>query len=64
MLIDELARSMPVWTGPVKRLQWSEVCYTADLKQAEKVLSACEVCREKDAADGRYRIPEMYFPAT
>jgi hypothetical protein len=60
-VIDELACSMPVWTCSVKGLQGCEVDYPADLKQAEKVVSACEVRREKDAADNRCRITEMSF---
>ena len=40
-VIDEMARSMPVWTCSTKGLQWCEVDYHADLKLAEKVVSAC-----------------------
>lgn len=40
-VIDEMARSMPVWTCSMKGLQWCEVDYPADLKLAEKVVSAC-----------------------
>ena len=40
-VIDEMARSMPVWTCLMKGLQWCEVDYHADLKLAEKVVSAC-----------------------
>ena len=40
-VIDEMARSMPVWTCSMKGLQWCEVDYHADLKLAEKVVSAC-----------------------
>jgi choline kinase len=40
-VIDEIARSIPVWTCSIKGLQWCEVDYYADLKQAEKVVSAC-----------------------
>jgi hypothetical protein len=32
---------MPVWTCSMKGLQWCEVDYHADLKLAEKVVSAC-----------------------
>ena len=40
-VIDEMARSMPVWTCSIKGFQWCEVDYHADLKLAEKVVSAC-----------------------
>ena len=40
-VIDEMARSMPVWTCSMRGLQWCEVDYPADLKQAEKVVTAC-----------------------
>ena len=32
VVFDELARSMPVWTGSVKGLQWCEGDYPAYLK--------------------------------
>ncbi len=51
-VIDDMARSIPVWTCSVKGLQWCEVDYHADLKLAEKVVSACGGHR-KDVADGR-----------
>ena len=41
-VIDEMAQSMPVWTCSMKGLQWCEVDYPADLKLAEKVVSACD----------------------
>jgi choline kinase len=40
-VIDEMARSMPVWTCSITGFQWCEVDYHADLKFAEKVVSAC-----------------------
>ncbi len=40
-VIDEMARSMPVWTCSIKGFQWCEVDYHADLKLAEKVISVC-----------------------
>jgi choline kinase len=40
-VIDEMARSIPVWTCSIKGLQWCEVDYHADLIAAEKVVSAC-----------------------
>jgi choline kinase len=51
-VIDDMARSIPVWTCSIKGLQWCEVDYHADLKLAEKVVSACGG-RRKDVADGR-----------
>ena len=51
-VIDEMARSMPVWTCSMKGLQWCEVDYHADLKQAEKVVKACGA-RAEVAADDR-----------
>ena len=47
-VIDEMARSIPVWTCSMKGLQWCEVDYYADLKQAEKVVSACGARAEAD----------------
>jgi len=51
-VIDEMARSMPVWTCSMKGLQWCEVDYPADLKLAEKVVSSCGAHGEV-AADER-----------
>jgi choline kinase len=48
-VIDEMARSMPVWTCSMEGFQWCEVDYHADLKQAEKVVSACGTLSEVDA---------------
>jgi len=48
-VIDEMARSMPVWTCSMKGLQWCEVDYPADLKLAEKVVSVCGTLSEVDA---------------
>jgi choline kinase len=48
-VIDEMARSMPVWTCSMKGLQWCEVDYHADLKLAEKVVSACGTLSKVDA---------------
>ena len=50
-VIDEMARSMPVWTCSTKRLKWCEVDYPADLKQAEKVVTAIGACGEAEAAE-------------
>ena len=58
-VIDEMARSMPVWTCSIKAYQWCEVDYHADLKLAEKVVSACDR-RCKDIAEGRiYQATEV-----
>jgi choline kinase len=51
-VIDEMARSMPVWTCSMKGLKWCEVDYHADLEQAEKVVTACGA-RGELAADER-----------
>ena len=51
-VIDEMARSIPVWTCSIKGLQWCEVDYHEDLQIAEKVVSACDG-RRKDVAEGR-----------
>lgn len=48
-VIDEMARSMPVWTCSMKGLQWCEVDYPADLKLAEKVVAACGAHGEVEA---------------
>ena len=40
-VIDEMARRIPVWTCSINGLQWCEVDYQADLKLAEKVVTAC-----------------------
>ncbi len=50
-VIDEMARSMPVWTCSTKGLKWCEVDYPADLKQAEKVVTAIGACGEAEAAE-------------
>jgi choline kinase len=44
-VIDEMARSMPVWTCSANGLQWCEVDFPADLKQARKVVQACAADR-------------------
>ena len=48
-VIDEMARRIPVWTCSIKGLQWCEVDYYADLKQAEKVVTACDAGAEARA---------------
>ena len=52
-VIDEMARSMPVWTCSIQGLLWCEVDYHADLKLAEKVVSACGG-RQKDAVNRQH----------
>jgi L-glutamine-phosphate cytidylyltransferase len=52
-VIDEMARSMPVWTCSMKGLNWCEIDYPADLKQAEKVVTACGACCGKAEAAER-----------
>jgi len=36
--IDEMARSMPIWTCSIEGLQWVEIDYPADLKEAERLV--------------------------
>ncbi len=50
-VIDNLARTFPVWTCLINDLQWCEVDYKADIKQAEKVVTACRPGRQRDAGD-------------
>jgi len=45
-VIDEMTRTMPIWTCLVSELNWCEVDYPADLKLAEKVVSICDAGRE------------------
>ena len=59
-VIDEMAKSMTVWTCSVKGLQWCEVDYPADIKQAEKVVSVCQTRRNNDDDDG-CRITQVLF---
>lgn len=40
-VIDELAQLMPVWTYRVKGLQWCEVDFPVDLKNAQRVVRTC-----------------------
>jgi len=48
-----------VWTCSIKGLQWCEVDYYADLKQAEKVVSACGARAEAEADDRTCQTTEM-----
>ena len=47
-VIDELARRIPVMTCLINGLHWCEVDYQADLKQAEKVVTACGARHQAD----------------
>jgi choline kinase len=58
-VIDELARDIPVWTCLIPGLQWCEVDYRADLKQAEKVVTACGARRETASGTGTCRPSEI-----
>ena len=40
-VINDMAREIPVWTCSIQGLQWCEVDYPADIKQAEKVVNVC-----------------------
>lgn len=40
-VICEMAQSLPVWTCSANGLQWCEVDFPADLKQAGRVVQAC-----------------------
>ena len=57
-VIDEMARLLPVWTCSMKGLQWCEVDYHADLKLAEKVVSACGARREVEADENTWQTTE------
>jgi choline kinase len=57
-VIDEMARTMPIWTCSTKGLRWCEVDYPADLEQAEVVVSACNR-RENAAVKGTCRVAEV-----
>jgi choline kinase len=58
-VIDEMARSIPVWTCSMKGLAWCEVDYHADLKQAEKVVTACGVRGEVEADERTRQTTEV-----
>ena len=40
--IDEMAQSLPIWTCAANGLQWCEVDFPADLKNARNVVRACD----------------------
>lgn len=58
-VIDEMARRMPVWTCSIHGLQWCEVDYQADLKLAEKVVSACGARRQAKVSEASCQVTEM-----
>jgi len=58
-VIDDLARKLPVWTCSISGLQWCEVDYRADLKQAEKVVTACGACPQTEIGDDDCQITEV-----
>jgi len=47
-VIDEMAQSIPIWTCPTNGLQWCEVDFPADLKQAGRVARSCRAFERKD----------------
>jgi len=49
-VIQEMARSMPVWTCSINGLRWCEVDYPEDLKNAQGVVRAC-VNRKEGSED-------------
>jgi choline kinase len=55
-VIDNLARKFPVWTCLINDLQWCEVDYKADIKQAQKVVAACCSGRQTDVGDNSCRL--------
>ncbi len=55
-VIDDLAQRFPVWTCLINDLQWCEVDYKADIKQAEKVVAACRPGRQRDLGDKPCRL--------
>ncbi|CAB1056226.1 CTP:Inositol-1-phosphate cytidylyltransferase [Olavius sp. associated proteobacterium Delta 1] len=58
-VIDEMARRLPVWTCAVNGMQWCEVDYRADLKQAEKVVTACGALRQGELGEESCRVTEI-----
>jgi choline kinase len=54
-VINELAKSSPVWTCAINGLRWCEVDFPVDLKQARNVAMACnDVGWSSGAAKSRY----------
>jgi choline kinase len=58
-VIDEMARKIPVWTCLIDGLQWCEIDYRADLKQAEKVVSVCGARRQTGGSEASCRPNEI-----
>ena len=58
-VIDEMARRIPVWTCSTQGLQWCEVDYHADLKVAEKVVSACGARRQAKGSEESCQVTEV-----
>ena len=58
-VIDEMARRIPVWTCSVHGLQWCEVDYQADLKLAERVVTACGARRLEKGRKESSQVTEM-----
>ena len=54
-VINEMAQSMPVWTVGANGLQWCEVDFPADIKQARLVVKACS------ATDGPRAYPDLNY---
>ena len=46
---------MPVWTAGANGLQWCEVDFPADIKQARRVVQACRV------TDGPHAYPHPSY---
>jgi choline kinase len=60
-VIDEMARKISVWTCSIQGLQWCEVDYRADLKQAEKVVAAFGAQRQPEAGRGFRRETKVFL---
>ena len=60
-VIDDMASRMPVWTCMINGLQWCEIDYLADLKHAEKVVTACGADRLAGVRQETYQVPEIYM---
>ena len=58
-VIDDLAKKFPVWTCRINDLQWCEVDYQADLKHAEKVVTACDARRLAEVNEESHQAPEV-----
>jgi choline kinase len=58
-VIDEMARKIPVWTCLINGLQWCEVDYRADLKLAEKVVTACGAGRPPGVSEESCQVTEV-----